>query len=82
MEYMPKPSSEAAQGGVVGGIVGSILEGMNIKGAAVRLPLIRTIHSLRRDYYQVEAAGSHASARSWIVRRSCWRSAELLAAAI
>jgi uncharacterized protein (TIGR00266 family) len=28
MEYMPKPSSEAAQGGVVGGIVGSILEGM------------------------------------------------------
>ena len=27
MEYMPKPSSEAAQGGVVGGIVGSILEG-------------------------------------------------------
>jgi len=28
MEYMPRPSSEAAQGGVVGGIVGSILEGM------------------------------------------------------
>jgi uncharacterized protein (AIM24 family) len=28
MEYMPKPSSEAAQGGVVGGIVGSILGGM------------------------------------------------------
>ena len=29
-EYMPKPSSEAAQGGVVGGIVGSILD--NMKG--------------------------------------------------
>ena len=28
MEYMPRPSSEAAKGGVVGGIVGSILEGM------------------------------------------------------
>ena len=28
MEYMPRPSSEATQGGVVGGIVGSILEGM------------------------------------------------------
>ncbi len=27
-EYMPKPSNEAAKGGVVGGIVGSILEGM------------------------------------------------------
>src|SRR5271156_2446508 len=28
MEYMPRPSHEAAKGGVVGGIVGSILEGM------------------------------------------------------
>jgi uncharacterized protein (TIGR00266 family) len=28
MEYMPRSSSEATQGGVVGGIVGSILEGM------------------------------------------------------
>jgi hypothetical protein len=28
MEYMPAPSKEAAQGGVVGGIVGSILDGM------------------------------------------------------
>src|ERR1700722_1659796 len=28
MEYMPRPSNEAAKGGVVGGIVGSILEGM------------------------------------------------------
>ena len=28
MEYMPRPSSDAAKGGVVGGIVGSILEGM------------------------------------------------------
>jgi len=28
MEYMPAPSREATQGGVVGGIVGSILEGM------------------------------------------------------
>jgi uncharacterized protein (TIGR00266 family) len=28
MEYMPRPSSEATKGGVVGGIVGSILEGM------------------------------------------------------
>src|SRR6201997_2699823 len=28
MEYMPAPSKEATQGGVVGGIVGSILDGM------------------------------------------------------
>jgi uncharacterized protein (TIGR00266 family) len=28
MQYMPRPSSDAAKGGVVGGIVGSILEGM------------------------------------------------------
>ncbi|MGB9083958.1 MAG: TIGR00266 family protein [Terriglobales bacterium] len=28
MEYMPRPSSEATKGGVVGGIVGSILDGM------------------------------------------------------
>lgn len=28
MEYMPAPSKEAMQGGVVGGIVGSILDGM------------------------------------------------------
>ncbi len=28
MEYMPSPSRESAQGGVVGGIVGSILDGM------------------------------------------------------
>jgi hypothetical protein len=28
MEYMPKQHSESVQGGVVGGIVGSILEGM------------------------------------------------------
>src|ERR1039457_1210137 len=28
MEYMPRPSRDAAKGGVVGGIVGSILEGM------------------------------------------------------
>ena len=28
MEYMPSRSKETAQGGVVGGIVGSILEGM------------------------------------------------------
>jgi uncharacterized protein (TIGR00266 family) len=28
MEYMPRPSSQAAEGGVVGGIVGSILKGM------------------------------------------------------
>jgi uncharacterized protein (AIM24 family) len=28
MEYMPRASGEAAKGGVVGGIVGSILEGM------------------------------------------------------
>src|SRR5271154_4529278 len=28
MEYMPRPSNEAVKGGVVGGIVGSILEGM------------------------------------------------------
>jgi uncharacterized protein (TIGR00266 family) len=28
MEYMPRPSGEATKGGVVGGIVGSILEGM------------------------------------------------------
>jgi hypothetical protein len=27
MEYMPSPSREATQGGVVGGIVGSILRG-------------------------------------------------------
>jgi uncharacterized protein (TIGR00266 family) len=29
MEYMPRPSADAAKGGVVGGIVGSILGGMN-----------------------------------------------------
>ncbi len=29
MEYMPSPSREAAQGGVVGGIMGSILKGMD-----------------------------------------------------
>jgi uncharacterized protein (AIM24 family) len=29
MEYMPSPSRESAQGGVVGGIVGSILKGMD-----------------------------------------------------
>jgi uncharacterized protein (TIGR00266 family) len=28
MEYMPRPSSDATKGGVVGGIVGSVLEGM------------------------------------------------------
>jgi len=28
MEYMPSRSTQTAQGGVVGGIVGSILEGM------------------------------------------------------
>jgi hypothetical protein len=28
MEYMPSPERQTAQGGVVGGIVGSILEGM------------------------------------------------------
>ncbi len=28
LEYMPRPSSEATKGGVVGGIVGSILDGM------------------------------------------------------
>src|ERR1017187_9825121 len=28
MQYMPRPSRDAAKGGVVGGIVGSILEGM------------------------------------------------------
>jgi len=28
LEYMPQPSTEAAKGGVVGGVVGSILEGM------------------------------------------------------
>jgi uncharacterized protein (TIGR00266 family) len=28
MEYMPKPSTQATEGGVVGGIVGSILNGM------------------------------------------------------
>jgi uncharacterized protein (TIGR00266 family) len=28
LEYMPRPSNEAAKGGVVGGIVGSILDGM------------------------------------------------------
>jgi uncharacterized protein (TIGR00266 family) len=29
MEYMPSPSRESAQGGVVGGIMGSILKGMD-----------------------------------------------------
>jgi uncharacterized protein (AIM24 family) len=28
MEYMPRPTKETTQAGVVGGIVGSILEGM------------------------------------------------------